>query len=313
MAKGKTKPKAAKRMPQRQVVVRQSAGLDQAAIRYRNLLLNPCTAPLAQGIAGDGQGGLVVRLETDFLVNTSATDVGAFIAFTPGTNTYEISSAPITSDTGTITLAASGAFSFASAGSVVASYRCVAACIQIMWPGTELNRSGVVALGQCNRGDLASTVTTANLRTLAANVERTPEGIVELKWTPTEQDLLYMESQSGDGSSTPLFYKHGTLFMSAAGIPVSTGLRVRLVGVYEWRPNTGYGLTTPPATYTSSNSVAQVLHSMEGLGNWAYHSAQSAGKAASSLYRGVRAVGQLTYGVGQAVRTGARYVPALMG
>jgi hypothetical protein len=309
MAKGKkrTQPARPRRKAPRPTIKRPL--LDKPALDYTRLLADPCAGPLVHGLAPDGSGGFIVRLETDLVINGSATDVGAFLAFTPGINTYELSNAPITSDGGAITPSSVGFSSFLQT-TPVGSYRALAACIQVMWPGTELNRSGVVALGQVDRAELTSaSLSTGNLRTLAPNVERTPATFVEQRWHPNEQDLNWNSDSSGDQLTAGLKAKRGSIYVAAFGIPVSTGLRVRMVGVYEWKPLVASGLTVPVSTQTSSNTMSDALRVLESAGNWAYSSANAAGRTLDAVTRGMSTMGRFaTY----AMAAQAMRVPRIM-
>lgn len=275
--------------------------MDEASHRYAQLLADPCNGPLVSGPFGDGSSGMVSRFERDIVINNTATDVGAALVFVPGLASVQTSSAPITSDTATITFAniAPGdtpgrVFLNTNAG----SYRCLAACMQVYWPGSELNRQGIVSMGQFPADVVTdAVVATTDLRSASTYVERMPEGMVEIVWRPSAYETTWQRGDIVTDSSTD-WDKYTALVASAAGIPVSTGIRVRLVAVYEWipKPGTGLGLVSLVRNPVHKGSLANVIDFLDRTGDWMYNGAYKAGHALASMARGVGAIASLTNG-----------------
>lgn len=284
-----------------------TSGLDAQGAAYARLLADPCAAKLAHPLYAGGEGGYLMRVESDQIINNAATDVGSFGYWCPGavatgSLTTGISATFVTSDTAsqavtsTALTAPGKAWLLANAGAA----RCVAACLQISFPGAELNRSGIVAVGQANYGKFTSnSFSPSELRTMAERVRRMPDGMVEIRLVPNFDSQGYSTPNSSvsDDKGLP------ALFFSVFGIPVNTGIRVRLVAVYEWIPSQGEGITLPSAMTTSEsrNSLNDVLRVMKGYGDWAYGGFTEAAGTMSSLYgaasagraliRGTRAAG----------------------
>lgn len=245
------------------------AGLDAAAMEYAHLLVNPTTGPLVSGPFGDDNGGIITRFENDFVASGGSTDFNAYAAWVPGDNDVFLSAGAIASDTSNFTPVSvlnGPGIGFLTAQS--SQYRCIAASMQIFYPGSELSRSGLVAIGQVPRAVAANgPTTTAALRVALQNVVRMPSGMVEVKWRPNDYDVLWTETGVADPSAA----KHTALTFCAAGIPANTGVRIRLVGVYQWLPKAGEGIVTPLLSGNSTrNSYADIVRAADATGNWMF-------------------------------------------
>lgn len=241
------------------------------------------------------------RFERDIVINNTATDVGAALAFIPGLAQAQISSAPITNDTGVITftpLTSTDVPGFSFLTTNAGQFRCLAACIQVYWPGSELNRQGIVSLGQFPADIVTdAVVATSDIRTASPYVERMPEGMCELKWRPTAYETTWQRANNVVDTATD-WDKYTAITLTAAGIPVSTGVRVRMVAVYEWipKPGTGSGLTTIHRTTVKTGSLSNIIAALDRTGDWMYNGAMKAGHALASMARGVGAIASVTNG-----------------
>lgn len=234
---------------------------------YMQLLANPCTGPLVHA-PGSTEGGQVTRFETDFLVGNLTTDTCGFIMITPGAinnltngpNGFGSLAAVGTTDTASITPSNGSPATFVPGWTYLqtnaSSYRCIAACLQLYWPGSELNRSGIVSAAQGTFGlmNTTNTVTVAQLRSLSPVVERMPSDYMEAKWAPNYADGLFRSPTSVTNPEDG----HASVLLTWAGIPVSTGVRVRVVCVYEWRPKL-QGLVLSSNTSTSEAGEVQAV------------------------------------------------------
>jgi hypothetical protein len=259
-------------------------GLDEAATQWARLLNDPCNAPLAHGCFPTAMGGMLQRFEADFLVSTSGTSTAGAMLFSPGmvvasgaTGQGSVLYLDSASDTTAFT-----SWSIANASQPgynnvlnTSGVRTIAACAQIMWPGSELNRSGVVGLGcvpaTIITPNVGGSFSVSSLRTCCPMVVRMPESVAEVKWRPGELDEKYDNpnfggtAANGDGRNS--------LLITYSGIPVSTGVRIRLVVVYEMVFGSNQGTvinnTTPPGPQ-SKNTVNEIFHALDTAGNWAY-------------------------------------------
>jgi uncharacterized protein YaiE (UPF0345 family) len=164
--------------------------------------------------------------------------------------------------------------------------RCVAACLQVYWPGTESNRQGYISYGTMNGNNMVAgtSYTMDNLSTLFNMSERIPTDYVEYKWRPSDGDQLFTNPLQS--TPTPDLARKGALGFVIKGIPVSTGVRVRLVAVMEWQPLAGEGVTVAGnSRNTSVNSLDHVINYLDSAGDWML----KAGHVLASGYRAGRA------------------------
>jgi hypothetical protein len=307
MAKKKTKQQQPKRKVRARPAVPRGLGLTADERTYAALVADPCRGPLVSGPFGDGSGGFVTRFEKDFLLDATATSVASALVFVPGEpNTY-FTTTPITDPAASITWANNTNLAPGSSYLLTSStqFRCIAACLQVYWPGSELNRQGIVSVAQLPADIVQDGVCSVDeIRSASPYVERMPEGCVEIKWRPTEYDTMWgqvqVESESaGSGAFTG---KKSALVASIAGLPVSTGVRYRIVAVYEWKPRTsaGLGLMVPDGhSQVKTGTLNNVIRFLDSTGDWMYEGAHKAGMAISKFASGVGAIASLTNGVGR--------------
>lgn len=267
--------------------------LDKAAAEYAALIKDPCNARLTNTIWPGAEGSIVSRFESDQIIFNDATATAGLLVFVPNNQSVWRNATLATSDTTTTTIsniaAGPGAtFAFASCGTI----RCVAACAQISFPGTELNRSGLVSCGVMPFGDFylnidtsaggvaAPTATTvANVRTLTQHVERTPQNMCEVTWFPGPGDMKPWTPGQGASNQTAITQTGdcNALVLTCAGLPAGVGARVRFVAVYEWTPKQAQGLVSTVEAPRSSNSLNDVLRVLHGNGpNWFINAYQKA-------------------------------------
>jgi len=175
------------------------------------------------------------------------------------------------------------------------TFRCVAACAQVSYPGTELNRSGILGMGVADAAVIGVNVQTADgganininagqLRTLCQHVERMPAGVTEVRWFPGEDDAkVYAPGANHLSRANECEGRNGIL-ISASGFPVSTGIRVRCVAVYEVSLGAGQGQVAsiaPPPSNNTPNQIVKALYETDP--KWYIEFAGKAGRAVSSV------------------------------
>ncbi len=326
MASGKGKNNRAKKLrknapsyssaTRKKAVAAVTARLDASAAAFARLLMDPCQAPLVHPVYAGSDAGYLGRFETDFLcssaINQAAGCTAGAILFSPGcigvsaTDTTSINgitsvmglgslAAQVVNDSGTYNwqcrnLTAAGGtqiqpgaafFAFASE-----SVRCVAACVQLHYIGTELDRAGTISMARVNAGSVlnSDTASVSGLRQLSNYVDRTPESHVELKWCPADGDQLFTDPSLVTGQRQA--ERKNGLLVTYSGIDPSK-LRVRFVAVYEWLPETAQGLvTTMESRNRSSNSLDHVLNALDRTGRWWQRNGHYVSGAAGMLYKG---------------------------
>lgn len=249
------------------VSVAWRAQLDRAALEYRRLLLNPCDAPLVRGLYASGGQGITVRTEISFNVNTTALSTAGYVRFAPGCFGSTAVGVTYAGDSTTSAAAAPNAtalgfvpgltFMNANAQSV----RPVAACMQVMYAGSESARSGIIYLGQTPASYVSSG--SAPIPDSIANglthCERMPTGAVEAIWRPGTTDDQFVDTfapATEEGKNA--------LVLAWIGAPAAVPIRVRLVCVWEFKVNKGYGLVDDNASApASSNTFNDVMRTLQ--------------------------------------------------
>lgn len=269
-APGKAKVKTQK--------VARQGGLDAYAAAYARLLRDPCNGPLSAGCYPGAGGGIVSRFEVDFIQGTGAGETGAAGFFTPGYfnvasgqvgGCVQVNNGILTNDTSTVSFTNSGSVpGLAFLQATAKSYRCVAACLQVSWPGSELNRQGVVGLGQTVLSEALSGAVnnTSVLRTLASHVGRMPADVMEIALRPTTANERWIDPTISYtlAQAQSIWGDSPSLFWTAAGMTATIGLRVRLVTVVEWIPQLGSGINgSVPRAPATRYTLEDVLRFVE--------------------------------------------------
>jgi len=274
-------------------------GLDAQALAWARLLNDPCGAPLAHPCFVGSDGGILTRFEGYYDVGTGATDTCGIFSFTPNAigNITATGLGPAiatysASNPGTpaaLLNAASGSqpgYAFLSQNAT--AVRCVSACIQIFYAGTELNRSGIISYGNVSGGtfQVGSSINVNNSSNVLEHFTRVPNDVIEIKWRPTSADQLWRDPSQAIGSFNDLA-RLGGMGFTFTGLQAAAGLRIRMVAIYEYIPDSSVGITnTAQSRSTSSNSFDDVINFLDSSGGWMTRTANALGSA----YRGARRI-----------------------
>jgi len=273
-------------------------GLDSQAMRYARLLNDPCNASLTPGVYAGSSTAAVQRFEVDFVTGSGATETGACVVFIPGLGLNFSQGTSITSDSSAFLLGPSTGSSpgYTFLSTIASSFRCVAACMQISYPGAESGRSGVVAAGLLKDTTFVPSITTAagggnatttvgGVRTALQHTERTPAGMIEIAWMPGPGDER--DAQFPASASPVDFQGRNALAMSVSGLPLATGVRVRLVACYEYEPRLTQGIVSvvaPPESKYTLNDVLRFIDKKLGP-NWYLHVSKALGQVMLNNYQ----------------------------
>lgn len=287
----------AKRQPRRRMQVQSplSKSLDAQAMCWARLLADPCSAPLCHPVYAGGNGGILARFENSYNIGFGVGETAGIFSWAPG-NCGQSSAAASGIVVGTgansstaLTLAnavpttVQPGYQFLIDNS--SGFRCVSACMQIFYLGTESNRSGVVSYGNLlggvfNFGNVVSADAASNV---FEHFERTPLNHLEVKFRPSSYDQTWTDAtQNRTLDSTT---KYGAMGFSFAGVQAAAGFRVRLVAVYEYIPVFGTGQTANVfSRNTSGNTMDDVINYLDRLGKWTVQG----GRALARIYSGVQ-------------------------
>jgi len=265
----KTKNRKATNKSTRVPVV-MGKGLDAAALAYRNLLVDPCNAALVHPtFASMGvQSGNLIRFEYNF-TPMSGLNTDFQIEVTPSnwssTSTDLVNFGQTTlGGTGTVgTVAGLTDIGFLQNNARWA--RCIAGCLQAVYTGTELNRSGWIGSALIPNSNMLLSgqtgVGTATFQNYCQVINRTGEVVHEVKFIPGVVD------QRGLGNGGVSDLSASSMVMLGYGLPAGGFINFRLVLVYEWIPNGGTAVQAPTSAVASRNSLQEVLNSL-GKGAW---------------------------------------------
>jgi len=283
------RPKPPSANPARKAVVQarrsvpRFASLDAAGAAYARLLNDPCAAPLAAPVYMGTGAGYLTRATFD----ASFTQDSGYIALVPGCwGTGATTSAVVyaTGSSSGSTLAGTytpGPGSGFLAG-VAQEARPVAACLQLMYTGTELNRAGVINRSQINGNEsIGFSGNTADAIAGSFPLEsRMPDSQpIEVKWAPgiLDGDFAYAGTTQTTG-------QRGAVAILWRGLGSGT-IKVRATVVYEWRPTPSEGVIAPSASGSKSrNTMDEIVGVLSAAApNWAYEAARYAAPAVANL------------------------------
>lgn len=272
----KTNKKSSKRgKAKKTVVVRQRRAnaspvlLDARARAYARLLMDPCSAPAASGVYGGNDSGFIVKCESYVTFADGATPAGIFL-WTPGALSINGKALRVqeTATPGTplsffdvSNLVPGAAFLQANAS----NYRVLAACMTVMYTGTELNRSGTIAFGQCTGSVLNTTNSVDSLYPLLQHSCRTPDNSVDVVWCPGMNDGIWKDPNT-DNSAPHDLERRAAIGIACKNLQANTGLEIKMTAVYEYLPSINFGITTPVQEVVSDNTLSEVINYIRRTG-----------------------------------------------
>jgi hypothetical protein len=252
-----------------------------------------------------------MRLEADLIIGTGATDTACVAAFIPGLGLALNNTVGMATDASGSTFSIAGGLTpgaaFLAANGM--AIRAVAACTQVTYPGTELNRSGVVSIGVMSAGTLINNIITgegggnvgttpAGVRIATQHVQRMPQEKMECKWFPGDEDANPSSYINRPTAYAQQLNGRNAIVLSASGFPTAVGIRVRNVGVYEISlgssANTGQvQAVTPPRSSNTAGNVLKFLADKDP--QWYLDAANKVGSVIGSIIdyaaTGVKAAG----------------------
>jgi hypothetical protein len=130
---------------------------------------------------------------------------------------------------------------------------------------------------------------------------------IEIKLRPTAADQDWTLPSAP--TTQPDLNKKGAIGFTVKGIPPATGIRVRLIAVYEWQPLANQGLVTPAnARNTSVNTLDHVVNFLDRTGNWIVR----ASHAANTVYNIGRQIQPYVSPYGRTTNYGNTRIPAML-
>lgn len=274
-------------------VPRPRLALGSAAARYAALVADPCNAPLIPAPIGDGSGSMVARFERDVIIGAETGAAAVAFGFVPSDPRSYGPFAVIGTDNATFAWNDTFFTGFTPGKDFLLAnaqaFRAISCCLQVYWPGKELERSGIISLARVNADLFTANTRVDELRSNSQYIERMPSGCAEIVWRPSEFDMQMTEPE-GTGATTPAGRRLTGLLATASGYPAGTGMRVRIVVAYEWIPKQTSGFKLSSHNADTGVTLGSVLNMLDRTGDWMYHSGQIAARAMSSAAAGVGSI-----------------------
>lgn len=288
-------------------VITRSVALDGHARAYLRLLSDPCNAPMVPA-PFDGSGtGMYIRTKTLLTPTTVAGSTDILLQFAPqylnenyfgniptaagiargplmwastatGTTATLVSASQIAPNlfggtTQAPLLTTAGTFSQA---------RCLAACVKVMYTGSELNRQGYVfasnapvrTFSTCTNASTANPSTTMGM---FPQGDRLGERVHEYRWLPTHDDQGFVELTGVRGAlgvSIGNILGGSTLSVGVLGA-ASGSITFEITCVWEvtvggtLATGAGSGLAETSTPSPSRNTLNDVLRFIGDTGKWA--------------------------------------------
>lgn len=280
------KPKAG---PMRRMKVASSAEIDRLA-GHIGMVADPCNGPITR-TAYRGADGIVTRFKNVTSTTNTVGKSGFVHAFYPAYNS--IWAAGVNpSDTPVPNFASLAGPGQSFLLSNAQSQRVVGACVTINYRGTELDRSGVLYLGNLPVAALASGFTVDQLAALCQHNVRVSDGAIDVKWNPSAAEEEYWDN----GAATPDSPgERNVIVVIGQNFPSATALNFALTNtlVCEWRPNYGIGLVEPPPSSADVPAgLERVRTALSSFGDWwvsAAHTSAVAIRTGTRMYQAARA------------------------
>jgi len=275
---------------------RVKTGLDEQARAWSALLADPCHGPLTHPIYPGSDGGALIRVENEYTLGDGAAETAMGVLWLPGhPGTDSIRSKGAAASTTNAAFADgsvnSPGYTFLRANATNA--RCVAACAQVYWPGSELNRQGFLSGGCIGGGTFTDAsavgITIDNLRTMCDTRTRMPDGCMEIRWAPSVGDTAWVDPSEGTSVGSNI-NQRTCIALAATGLPVATGVRIRLIAVYEYTPKYNLGVAVPyNSRAISRSSFDDVINYLDRtMPNWRSRITNGAAAAAYAVFSRVR-------------------------
>lgn len=302
MATNKKNAKGRKASVKRPTRIARPRIVDDNELKLLKLIMDPCSADLINGYALSTRG-VVHRYSSVFSVTGTNTTQSAVSIFpcdygASAIRMYSAGSSGAALPT-PVTRALPGQVALDAAYDNITT---LAACVQVIYTGTELERSGYVGVGQGSTSGLLDTfvftgpgpATFDNVLSSCQMVTRTPDSPVELKWAPTISNFNGAQGVEENGYST----SNNGLFFVVNGVN-TTNYMFKVTIVYECLPKTTIGMPFPAVGRTIRPGAAErITSALNSAGMW-WNNLMQLGGAASSMIemagRGVHRAGKLAY------------------
>lgn len=234
--------------------------VDGAAMAHIKLMADPCMGRLVSPAYPTSTGGAVMRFRNIISLAAGTAETAGLFHWIPGNNEY-FANGTIGTGAG-FTPSAASMFTFLQTGNTSAlgvSFRPVAACVRLIYNGSEQNRGGLVYAGNTSAASfgLPAGGATPNIGAclpILGFSARVPAQSMEVLWVPSDTDMGWSSDAANSGISNAPFVGEsaGAITLAVVGLGAAVGVTLEVTGVYEVIYN-GSGMTNavgPPASST---------------------------------------------------------------
>nr|WPR18274.1 MAG: hypothetical protein [Chemarfal virus 123] len=279
---GKAKPQPKKKSKQMRP---QIGGAMRAAMAWKHLLTDPCTADLAYPCYSGTDAGYLIRTVDQIQPALSGTYTVGQAMFADVCVSYTPSNVSATTGTqiainnvgSPLAFSSTGSTNFITASGCVKGYRPVAACLKFIPIGPISGRSGEVGMGYIN-DTFPATASGAAAFMAMAQLKASTGGINhEVNWLPCAQDETFTTL------TTTIDAGAGTVFTVLRGVDataVSTAYAnvngyIEATTIWEWTPTPINAVAVDPRTPVGITSQS-VLASFGDIKNALFAQAHGA-------------------------------------
>jgi hypothetical protein len=240
--------------------------MDNDGAAYARLLMDPCNAKVTHPNYAGGDSGYLIRTES----TVTFPHPNGYVRWAPGavsTNDQEL--VYMTATTPAIGVAVAGIPDAPGKNfltGTTSSYRCVAACMKLVYPGAEVDRAGLVYAGlvTAQTTALGDTISVNHVTPLLQSAGRMPDTEIEVLWRPDFNDQGFRDplhdidvNDLGSRSAIAIAFTGGA----------DAGVTIRMTAIYEWRPRQNKGIALPTlARSISAYSLDDVLNYIQKNG-----------------------------------------------
>lgn len=271
--------RAARAVRARGAMVPRSPSVSDKERRLLDLITDPCGAQLTGGYALSTEG-IVQRFSRLVVPNPTNENSFAYI-FNPvahGANPFSAIRQRMANGISTsndIGIDAPGEGFIDTNADHVAT---LAACMQVLYTGTLVNRKGYIGVCQASADVLQVLATSPNpglvdLLTYCQHIAPITSEMVEVKWSPSIRNFKADNSSSETGGS----YVDNSLMVVAIGVNPADFV-VRFTSVYEYVPKFALGIPAPRATVAVPVGAGErIVTALNNAGVWWHNLGKIAG------------------------------------
>lgn len=254
---------------------RQMSDVDVRVIGHTNMVLDPCHSTITQ-TAYRGQDGFVQRFAKTNTLSLTTEQTFIYIFYPAYNSIYQAAVATPSTAIGPITYSLAGPgqpFLLANAD----AQRTVAACAEIDYTGTELNRQGLLYMGVVKASIFGDAVTVDQITALVGHPVRVPDKTASVKWMPAPADEEYWRTGAGQPEA---FGDRNVMVIVGTGFTSAVAFQLTSTLIAEWQPSQGLGIAaTNPNTADAPAGMELVRTNLAEAGNFWVSTAQGAERA----------------------------------